>query len=51
MYFMLPWHKSGELSLEAHPTFVSINIFGKELNFKYSIPYKRGEMPDFVIAY
>lgn len=36
MYFMVPWNEIGGASLENHPTFVNISLFGKDLNFKYS---------------
>ena len=36
MYFMVPWDQIGNMSVENHPTFISIELFGKELNFKYS---------------
>ena len=36
MYFMIPWYNIGNLALDYHPTFVNLQLFGKELNFKYS---------------
>lgn len=42
MYFLVPWDKSTGLTIENHPQFVNLILFGRNYKFKFIEPFERG---------
>ena len=49
-YFII---KSGKypLKIYSHPSYLVLNIFGREFNVKFLEPYQRGKKNNLVVAY